>query len=126
MRVLHSFSSRPAVDNDARNLLSWHDDARYSGIMSETATLDTESEILEQVIESDTGMSAEAAQALLRFQFNAAAVARMNELAEKNRQGAISPPERALLERYVRVGNFLNLIHAKARCALAERDSSAS
>ena len=42
--------------------------------MSETTTLDTESEILDQVIESGTGMSAEAAQALLRFRFNAAAV----------------------------------------------------
>src|SRR5260370_40810268 len=75
--------------------------------MSETSTLDTESGILEQVIEPDTaGMSPEAAHALLRFQFNAAAVARMNELAEKNRQGTIAPSERALLERYVRVGNF--------------------
>ena len=94
--------------------------------MGETATLDTESDILDQVIESDTGMSAEAAQALLRFRFNAAAVARMNELAEKNRLGTIAPSERALLDRYVRVGNFLNLVHAKARCALAEPASSAS
>ena len=87
--------------------------------MSDTATLETESEILEQVIQSDTaGLSPEAAQALLRFRFNTAAVARMNELAEKNREGTIAPAERALLERYVRVGNFLNLIHAKARCAL--------
>jgi len=95
--------------------------------MSETATLDTESEILEQVIESDTaGMSSEAAQALLRFRFNTVAVARMNELAEKNRQGTIAPSERALLERYLRVGYFLNLIHAKARCALAAPASPAS
>jgi len=95
--------------------------------MSETTTLDTESEILEQVIEPDTaGMSPEAAKALLRFQFNTAAVARMNELAEKNRQGTIAPSERALLERNLRVGNFLNLIHAKARCALAEPASPAS
>jgi hypothetical protein len=94
--------------------------------MSETATLDTESEILEQVIEPGSpGMSQEAAQALLRFQFNPAAVARMTELAEKNRRGAIAPSERALLERYQRVGNFLNLIHAKARCALAEPTSPA-
>jgi len=50
----------------------------------------------------------------------------MNELAEKNRQGTNAPSERALLERYLRVGNFLNLIHAKARCALAEPASSAS
>ena len=41
----------------------------------------------------------------------------MNELAEKNREGTIEPSERVLLERYLRVGNFLNLIHAKARCA---------
>ena len=94
--------------------------------MSETAIIDTESEILEQVIESDSGMPAEAAQALLRFQFNAVAVARINELAEKNRQGIIAPSERALLERYLRVGNFLNLVHAKARCALADPGSSAS
>ena len=88
--------------------------------MSETAMLETESEILEQVMESDSaGMTREAAQALLGIRFNTAAVARMNELAEKNRNGAITPSERALLERYVRVGNFLNLIHAKARCALA-------
>ena len=99
----------------------------YTDVMSETATLDTESEILEQVFEADTaGMSPEAAQALLRFRFNTAAVARMNELAEKNRQGTIAPSERALLERYLRVGNFLNLIHAKARCALAEPASPAS
>src|SRR5208337_2583450 len=117
----------PAAASAARTLLSWHADPLYTDVMSETATLDTESEILEQVIESDTaGMSPEAAQALLRFRFNTAAVARMNELAEKNRQGTIAPSERALLERYLRVGNFLNLIHAKARCALAEPASPAS
>jgi hypothetical protein len=94
--------------------------------MSEPATLETETEILEQVLQPATdGMSPEAAQALLRFQFNTAAVARMNELAEKNRQGTIAPSERALLERYLRVGNFLNLIHAKARHALAGPTSPA-
>ena len=88
--------------------------------MSDTATHETESEILEQVIQSDTaGLSPEAAQALLRFRFDTAAVARMNELAEKDREGTVAPSERAILERYVRVGNFLNLIHAKARRASA-------
>jgi hypothetical protein len=108
-------------------VLSWRANPRYTDIMNETATLDTESEILEQVIEPGaTGMSPEAAQVLLRFQFNTAAVARMNELAKKNRRGTIAPSERALLERYQRVGNFLNLLHAKARCALAEPTSPAS
>jgi hypothetical protein len=39
--------------------------------------------------------------------------------ARQNREGTIAPAERALLECCVRVGKFLNLIHAKARCALA-------
>jgi hypothetical protein len=95
--------------------------------MSEPATVTTETEILEQVIEPGaTGLSAEAAKALLGFRFNESAVARINELAEKNRQGTLTPTERALLERYQRVGNFLNLIHAKARCALREPTSPAS
>jgi hypothetical protein len=96
--------------------------------MSELGTVTTETEILEQVIEPNgTGMSAEAAKALLGFRFNDSAVARrINELAEKNRQGTLTPTERALLERYQRVGNFLNLIHAKARCALSESTSPAS
>ena len=95
--------------------------------MSEPAPATTETEILEQVLEPGAaGMSAEAAKALLGFRFNESAIARINELAEKNRQGTLTPGERALLERYQRVGNFLNLIHAKARCALSEPTSPAS
>jgi hypothetical protein len=95
--------------------------------MSELATPTTETEILEQVLEPNaTGMSAEAAKALLDFRFNESAIARINELAEKNRQGTLTPAERVLLERYQRVGNFLNLVHAKARCALNAATSPAS
>jgi hypothetical protein len=86
-----------------------------------------DSEILEQVIEPDNAaMSREAAQALLQSRFNSAAVNRINELAEKNRLGMIEPTERVVLERYLRVGNFLNLVHAKAHVALAEPTSPAS
>ncbi len=110
-----------------RSILSCHFDLRYTDSMSQTAIFDTESEILEQVIEPGfAGMSPEAAHAVLRFRFNAAAAARIDELAEKNRKGTIEPAERALLERYQRVGNFLNLVHAKARCALAEPTAPAS
>ncbi len=95
--------------------------------MSENAVLETESEILDQVLELDTtGMSPEVAQALLRVRLSPVAIARLNELAETNRKGTIAPSERALLERYLRVGNFLNLVHAKVRCALAEPTSPAS
>jgi hypothetical protein len=92
--------------------------------MNDTTALASESEILDQVIELDTaGISPEAVRGLLRFHLNPDAVARINELAEKNRLGTIAPEERTLLERYVRVGNFLNLVHAKARCALNESTS---
>jgi uncharacterized protein YnzC (UPF0291/DUF896 family) len=95
--------------------------------MSEPATITTEAEILEQVIEpSATGMSAEPAKALLGCRFHESAVARINELAEKNREGTLTPSERAVLERYQRVGNFLNRTHAKARHALSEATSPAS
>jgi hypothetical protein len=53
-------------------------------------------------------------------------VARINELVEKNRRVSILPSERALLERYQRLGNFLNLIHAKAHCVLAEPTPTSS
>jgi hypothetical protein len=94
--------------------------------MSDNGTLATEIDILEQVIDpSRSGMAPEAARALLELRFSEEAVTRINALAEKNRQGTISAAERALLERYQRVGNFLNLIHAKARCALAEPPAQA-
>jgi hypothetical protein len=95
--------------------------------MNELATPTTETEILEKVLEPNaTAMSADAAKALLRFRFDESAIARINELAEKNRQGTLTPTERLLLERYQRVGNFLNLIHAKARCALSAPTSTPS
>jgi hypothetical protein len=84
-------------------------------------------EIQEEIVGLDAhGISPDAARALLSLRFSETAVARINELAAKNRQGTLTPAERALLERYQRVGNFLNLVHARARCALAEPTASAS
>jgi len=44
----------------------------------------------------------------------------MNDLAEKARQGTLSEAERDELDRYLRVGSFLNLIQAKARKSLSQ------
>lgn len=94
-------------------------------IMSKIAEHDTESEILKKVIEADRGgMAPEAARAFLSYRFDETAIARINALAEKNRQGTLTEAERTLLESYLGVGNFLNLLHAKARCALIESGSS--
>jgi len=79
----------------------------------------TEAHILEQVVMSDqTGISPESARAILDLHFNPSALSRMNELAEKNRQGTLTESERQEMDKYLRVGNFLNLMQAKARLFL--------
>ena len=83
----------------------------------------TEAVILEQVVMGDQpGMSAESARAILALRFGPRAISRMNELAEKNSQGTLTDVERAEMEKYLRVGNFLNLMQAKARLALPHGD----
>jgi hypothetical protein len=78
-----------------------------------------EADILAQVVEPDRpDLPPDTAKAILSLRFNRAAVRRMNKLADKNRRGALRDAERAELERYVRVGDFLNLLHAKARVSL--------
>jgi hypothetical protein len=75
-------------------------------------------DILEQVVMSDEHpMSRELARAILDLHFDGRALARMNELAEKSRQGTLTETERQELANYLSVGNFLNLMQAKARLA---------
>jgi hypothetical protein len=79
----------------------------------------TEAHILEQVVMSDqAGMSPESARAILDLRFDPSALSRMNELAEKKRQGTLTESEREEMDNYLRVGNFLNLMQAKARLFL--------
>lgn len=81
----------------------------------------TEADILSEVVGPDEpDLSPECARAILQLKFRPRAVDRLNELAEKNRRGALSDTEQAELGRYLRVGNFLNLIQAKAHKSLAE------
>jgi hypothetical protein len=74
---------------------------------------------LEQVVMPDhPSLSPESARAILALRFDPPAVSRMNELAEKNRLGTLTEAERQEMENYLRVGNFLNLMQAKARLSL--------
>lgn len=61
----------------------------------------------------------EVARALLTWQFNVAETERMKTLAEKNRQDSLTELERSELDSFLRVGEFLNLVHTKARASLA-------
>jgi hypothetical protein len=88
--------------------------------MASASTDITEADILSEVIAPDQPTLPEAsARSILSLRFNEQAIARMNDLAEKNRRGELSESERGLLQKYQLVGNFLNLIQAKARLSLA-------
>ena len=79
----------------------------------------TEADILAHVISPDQpGLPPESARAILELKFDQLALERMNDLVEKNRAGALSETERIEMEKYLRVGQFLNLLQAKARVSL--------
>jgi hypothetical protein len=79
----------------------------------------TESEILADVIAPDNGdLTPEVAQSVLRWRFTEGAVARMNDLADRNSKGTITLEERQDLEKYLRVGSLINILQAKARLSL--------
>lgn len=89
--------------------------------MAENSKLVTEAEILERIVAPDKpGLPADSARSILELQFDQFAIDRMNELAEKNRQGTITEAERDEIDKYMRVGNLLNLLQDKARLSLAE------
>lgn len=86
--------------------------------MAEAPTI-TESEILADVIAPNNGdLTPEVAQSVLRWKFTEDAVARMNDLANRNNKGTITPQERQDLEKYLRVGSLINILQAKARLSL--------
>lgn len=84
----------------------------------------TEADILDEMVTPNgADFSPEGARALLALQFTPTATSRINELAEKNQCDALSPAEREEMEKFMRVGNFLSIIKAKARLSLARQTS---
>jgi hypothetical protein len=89
--------------------------------MGESTELITEADIMAEIIEPGfPDLPVEAARVLAGLRFNEGARRRIDELAEKNRQGSLTESEHALLDKYLRVGNFLNLLKAKAHVTLAK------
>ena len=87
--------------------------------MSATLEPTTESDILSRVIDAhEDALPPAAARALLRWRFPQPDVDRMQELADRNTEGDLSPEERRELESYVHVGQFVAVLQAKARLAL--------
>jgi hypothetical protein len=92
--------------------------------MSKTLTM-TEADILEKVITPKEGkLTPEAARALLTFQFDRVTTAAIRKLLRANNRGTITAEDRLALEKYLRVGQFLDLVHAKARLSLRQNGRS--
>jgi hypothetical protein len=96
--------------------------------MSPSAAIATsEMAILRRIVDPEEPFpSEEVARAVLRWTFCPADVRRMNRLAEKNRQGMLTPAEEQLLDNYIRVGQTLGILQSKARRSLRPARASKS
>lgn len=87
--------------------------------MASTLSPITEAEILSQVVSpEEPDLSPEVASAILRLKFRGDALTKMRELVDKNNRGLLDTDEQAAMEKYLRVGQFLDLMQAKARLSL--------
>ena len=82
--------------------------------------------ILEHVISQAKGdLSAELARYILSLDFPPADQARYAELSAKAQSGALSAEERAELEDFLNVNDFLTIVQSKARVTLGDQSSAA-
>jgi hypothetical protein len=100
-----------------------HGLSSYNVLMSIAAPHD-ELSILRRVIDPEKGnLSKAAAEAIMRLDLDPRDRIRMQELLDKNRDGALTTDEDEELENYCRVGRFLDLMRSKARHSLQTTDA---
>jgi hypothetical protein len=91
--------------------------------MSESSTI-TEADILQDVVSPDAaGLDPPAARSILDLKFNDKATLRMRTLLDRNNKGQLSEVEADELDKWRRVGMFLDLMQSKARLSLKEAQS---
>lgn len=78
----------------------------------------SDSEIFARVIAADEALPPNVARSVLAWKFPEPDLERVRKLQEKNNAGTISEAERRELESYVRVGQFVAVMQAKARLSL--------
>jgi hypothetical protein len=89
------------------------------------APIVTEAEILDKIVASgEPGLRPEVARSILELHFNSDADARIKALLKKNSADKITEAESAELDKYLRVGQFIDLLQAKARLSLRSAGSS--
>lgn len=81
----------------------------------------SDADILDRMIRPDSAsLVPAAAQALLELKFDADATKAIKRLLNANASGKITPEDRLLLDRYLRIGQLIDLIQAKARLSLSQ------
>jgi hypothetical protein len=84
-----------------------------------TAINNDEAGILSRVIApGESDLPPQTAELILEFKFPKEDRERMNELAEKAREGTLTEEEQGEIDAYERVGHFLSLLQSKARISL--------
>ena len=79
----------------------------------------SEADILDEVLSrAFADLHPDAARSLLGFRFEPKTIKQIQKLLQKNNRGTISAEERITLEKYLRVGQFLDLLHAKAKVVM--------
>jgi hypothetical protein len=90
--------------------------------MSRTKKPLTEADILSDAIQPGRAdLSKATAKALLDLRFSATQEKRLGRLLDKNNAGTLTDGDRLEMERYVRVGNMISLLQAKARLTLRKK-----
>ena len=89
-------------------------------LMSMNAAIEnTEAAIFSRVVAPENAnLTPEAARSILQIAFPPTDVVRMNQLAEKAREGALTDSESNELESYRHVGRILEVLKSKARLSL--------
>jgi hypothetical protein len=79
----------------------------------------TEADILDRLVRPGDGdMTPDAARAVLTLKFDRPTSKDISRLLKLNQSGKISVEERIVLERYLRIGQLIDLLHAKAHASL--------
>jgi hypothetical protein len=93
--------------------------------MPTTVEPPSESDIFARVIATDETLPPNVARTVLAWNFPKRDLARVRKLQDKNNAGTITDRERRELETYVRVGQFVAVMQAKARLSLKNRRGKA-
>jgi hypothetical protein len=86
-----------------------------------TSTLESEVAILNRLIRPHKPWNAATARAILNLDFDKSDQVRMQELAQKARDGTLTEEEQEIINFYERVGHIIGLLHSKARRSQKKR-----